>query len=307
MKRSNQQGPAPVLSDQPSRPPGPLSGSLAIQPWPVEVAVPGVGLVFAGTGQVVPPRGGGGGDPASGVPDEVSAYPQPIEEDDPSCPLGVLEAFEAVFPPNPVKHGLVLGLSETGQKRVTTVTSPVTRDLVRQHLCLSPEPLSTARSLQAVGCLPGGLDGTTAGAVDLDGKDFDGEDGLKRAARALLNALTAEGVPAFPERSTRGNGWHLWVFTDRPVAYGTFRAALKRLVARAGLPAGTETYPAGENAASTWIILPYAGALRAPRGLGRTFLRQPDGPAIPIMELGERLQRASAGLIERLAGMPDEL
>ena len=190
-------------------------------------------------------------------------------------------AFQQFFPPNPVKHGRFLGIDgKTKKKRVETCDGqPVTPEMIQRHLG-APGKLNN----WGLGYLPGGEDATPCGLIDLDDKDFPGEQ-MDAARQAVLDACSALGLNAYLERSSRGVGWHIWLFSDEALPYPVMGRALRTVLKRASLKA--EVYPKGDNPASSWVITPYHRALRDDRRLGKTWLELDDGQPIPVDELGE--------------------
>lgn len=208
----------------------------------------------------------------------------------------LVEAFARLFPPNPVKHGRVLGRDpQTGKKDVKTYEVPVTQQALAAHLGANGKSAGNA-----LGYLPGTAEGTVCGAVDLDGKDFPGE-ALDDARRAVLETFAGLGLNAYAERSSSGNGWHVWTWADALLPYGVMRDALRAVAARAGLPK-VETYPMGDDAGGRWIITPYYLALKgdAPH-LGRTYLETDEGQPIPVDELEEWITANPAERLRELA------
>lgn len=237
-----------------------------------------------------------------------------------------------LWPPNPHKHGLHLrterGRKGTEPKKHVTTNDgfPVTPELLRQHLTgeIIHVDKKTGRSsnAQSLGYLPALIEGaqelTNVGIIDLDWKDY-----LKREDPAadmaadvarILAAADAYGLSIYPERSSRGKGWHFHIFTDRALPIPAMVDALKGVVAGAGLSIGqTETYPMGEHAASRWIITPYSRALQhlvAPGdakaqkqrpNLGRTYLETVDGQPIELLDALDMIERNDAATLEAFA------
>jgi len=214
----------------------------------------------------------------------------------------VVEAFARLFPPNPLKHGRVLERDpETGKKKVATKESaPVTLQALSSHLGIDGKVAG-----HPLGYLPGSEDGTPVGALDLDAKDFPGER-MDAARRAVLECCAGLGLHAYPERSSSGKGWHIWLWADRALPWEVIRDALRAIATRAGLPSTVETYPRGaRGAAGPWIITPYARALSGQRDvrprLGLTFLETEEGQPIPVDELEEWITPNPAARLEVLA------
>ncbi|WP_216319740.1 DNA primase family protein [Deinococcus aestuarii] len=210
-----------------------------------------------------------------------------------------VETFARFFPPNPVKHGRVLGRDpQTGKKKVETKEgAPVTLQALDTHLGAKGKVAGNA-----LGYLPGYEDGTLVGAIDLDGKDFPGK-GLDDARRAVLETCAGLNLNAYPERSRSGKGWHIWLWADERLPYGVMRAALREIAHHAELPK-VETYPMGDDARGRWIITPYSRALKGERPyLGRTYLETDEGQPIPVDELGEWITPNPA---ERLCALAQE-
>lgn len=215
----------------------------------------------------------------------------------------MVEAFAHFFPPNPVKHGRVLGRDpETGRKKVTTNEgAPVTLQALASHLGAGSKVAGNP-----LGYLPGLENGTPVGALDLDEKDFPSEC-MEEALRAVLECCARLGLHAYPERSSSGKGWHVWLWSDEVLPWETIRDALRAIANRAGLPSIVETYPRGaRGAAGPWIITPYARALSGQQGvrprLGLTFLETDEGQPIPVDELSEWITPNSAAQLTALAG-----
>ena len=201
-----------------------------------------------------------------------------------------VEGFSTLFPPNPVCHGLMTNLNLDGSKSLRTVSQPVTPALLLAHL------MGDCR----LGYLPMTGAGATVGVIDVDKKNgLDVSAGLE----ALKAACAELGLNAHPEWSTRG-GVHLWVFFAAPLLPRTVRGALKRVVALAQLPAGTEVFPKGDGITSCWILMPYASALADPQGLGKTFMMDAADSTtpLPVWDLKERLQINPVAVAEALAG-----
>jgi hypothetical protein len=196
------------------------------------------------------------------------------------------------FPPNPKKHGRYLGLAPKGEKKVSTLEHPVTRELVEAHL-------KGTGGFEALGWLPGDADGTTVGMIDLDVKDFPEPGELEDAWLRLRDVAEALGWHVYPEESTR-KGRHVFVFASERVPYAVMRAALKVWAARAGLE-GVEVFPKGEDHLSNWIIMPYAGAAADEQRLGNTYLETAEGQPVPYDELDEWIERTDAESIRSLA------
>lgn len=214
----------------------------------------------------------------------------------------LITALKRVFPPNPAKHGRFLGVDENGNKEVETLDAePVTDALLLEHLNAPHGPLGRTRRTYAIGFLPGNEEGTTVGMLDLDGQDYPTPDGLLNAARAVIAACEKYNLTPYLERSTRGNGWHVFVFSDAPISHAKMRQALRALRRVAGIVPSTETYPAGESHRSTWFGTPYAGALHHPQRLGRTYLETTDGRAIPLDELEDTVDFSPATTLLDLA------
>jgi hypothetical protein len=201
--------------------------------------------------------------------------------------------FSRCFPPNPVKHGCLLGIDSNGKKRVATNDGqPVTAELVCKHLNGNPD-------FKALGYLPGTLEGTNAGLIDLDIKNFPELGELDDARLRGLDVAEALGINVYPEQSTSG-GYHIWLFTDALLNFQAMKRALKVIAQKAQL-GNYEVYPSGESASGQWVIMPYAGAAKDPRRLGKTFLSTTDGEAIPFDELDEWVIRTQAEKLMALA------
>lgn len=212
------------------------------------------------------------------------------------------QAFAALFPPNPMKHGRVMGRDNHGRKIVKTVEgTPVTLQAITAHL-----GASSRNAGNALGYLPGFEHGTNVGAIDLDDKDFPGE-AMPAALRAVLETCAGLNLEAYPERSSSGKGWHVWIFADDVLPWAVYRNALRVIVGKAGLPVTVETYPNGDGASGRWIITPYSKALSERDGivprLGATYLELDDGQPIPVDELGEWITRNPAGTMQALAAL----
>ena len=200
-----------------------------------------------------------------------------------------IASFSRWNTPNPFKHGKLVS-SDQGKKRVVThERQPVTADLISGHLSGTHKP---------IGYLAGSESGTHVGAIDLDGKDFPG--GIEEAKEAVVKAALDAGLKPFIERSLSGKGYHIWLYADAEIPYKNMMSALKQVVRLAGLPISTETYPMGAEATSRWIFMPYAGALRCPRGLGSTYLVDADGENIALTELDNRLQASDVSVFRAL-------
>jgi len=200
-----------------------------------------------------------------------------------------------LFPPNPLKHGRWTGLTSNGEKRTSTHPGhPVNEAMVEAHLTRAEG------RFPVYGWLPGFDDGTNVGCIDLDAKGFTDASALDDARAAILEVAERHGLKVYAERSSRGKGWHLWAWADKPVPYATMKAALKRLVSEAGHPK-VEVYPMGDGPSSRWVIMPYAGALNDPKGLGRTHLEAQDGRSIPLDELLDSVDSSPHGVFLELA------
>lgn len=229
-----------------------------------------------------------------------------------------------LFPPNPIKHGLHIRNERRAQgqepkKHVATLDEmPVTLDLISKHLTGELEytsPRGHTRPALALGYLPAILDGelevTTAGVIDIDWKDYQAREDplgdLEADMTRLKNAAAALGLVVYLERSSRGKGWHVWLFAAEPIPIRLMRAALEGIVAGADLTIGkTETYPMGDTADGRWVITPYACALQhltspeaAKRagvtpGLGRTYLETVDGQPIELLDAPDMIERNRA-------------
>lgn len=194
------------------------------------------------------------------------------------------------FPPNPVKHGVLIGRTATGKKKaVTRDQHPVTLELLKAHLLGQGQHL---------GYLPGWQEGTSVGVIDLDGQAFEN---LDQALASLMDAIRKSGLIATWERSLSGHGYHVWVWADATLLYTVMRDALHQLVTLAALPKNTEVYPMGADATGRWVFMPYYGALTDSQGLGRTFLTGEDGKPISITELDERLRLNPRQIFDDLA------
>lgn len=221
-----------------------------------------------------------------------------------------VDTFMMLFAPNPNKHGIMTRLYQDTngdwQKNVVTnADQPVTRELVTAHL------EGDARIVKhGLGYLAGTVDGTNVGCIDLDKKNYAGNDPatdpdtndtltLEDARQRVLDVCRALGLHVYSEESVRG-GWHIWLFFTALLPYATVRKALREIVRRAGLASSTETYPEGEDHKSTWVAMPYYGAAKSKDGLGRTFLQTADGEAIRFNELEEWLELSDAGTIKAL-------
>jgi hypothetical protein len=213
---------------------------------------------------------------------------------------------------NPYKHGIMTSLykDKAGEWQKTIVTNdgePVTRELVKAHLEGNADIVK-----HGLGYLAGTEEGTNVGCLDLDRKNYAGDNPdtdpdtpdtltLEDARQRVLDVCGALGLHIFCEESVRG-GWHLWLFLSSLLPYSTVRKALRELVRRAGLAASaTETYPKGDDHKSAWTNMPYYGAAKSQDGLGRTFLQTADGEAVRFNELEEWLELSDASVITALA------
>ena len=207
--------------------------------------------------------------------------------------------FQRIFPPNPRRHGRFLSLHVNGEKQAITCDGqPVTPEMIERHL-----GASDTFNTWGLGYLPGQENGTPCGLIDLDDKDFPGEE-MDTARNAVLSACRALDLTVYSERSSRGHGWHLWLFTDALLLYGQMRDALRAILQHAAIKA--EVYPMGETAASRWVITPYHHALLDPRRLGRTWLVLDNGQPIPVDKLAEYITFNPAERLQALAmrGLP---
>lgn len=196
--------------------------------------------------------------------------------------------FAALFPPNPVRHGVLTGQGAGGQKKSVTVQAPVTERLLESHL---------RGEGRLLGYLPGSQAGTTVGAFDLDAKDYTGSD-IRDAVKAVVKAGATHGLNLYREQSHSGQGWHIWVFSDHEVPYLVMRQALLTLAREAELPASTELFPKGDSVSSNWLYLPYFGGKNGP---GRMFLLDDGGQPIALEELIQHVQRSDSSVLTRLA------
>jgi hypothetical protein len=204
------------------------------------------------------------------------------------------------FRPNPYKHGRLtrIHINAEGQQVKTCTTldgQGVTADLIKQHLRASPGFL-------ALGYLPGDDAGTASGMADFDLTSYPTPGELDDAFLRFLDVAYQYGVKVYPETSTRG-GRHAHVFIADPLPHDVVSAALRVMADKAAL-AKTEVYPAGGSPLSTWLILPYAGAVHD--GLGRTQLTTDAGQIIPVTELDEWLELTPAENIQALADLLPE-
>ena len=210
--------------------------------------------------------------------------------------LEVASAFQKFFPPNSVKHGRYFGVDQaTGKKKVDTLEGmPVTLDMIQRHLGMSGK-----HSSWGLGYLPGYETGTPCGLIDLDDKDFPGAR-MEEVRCALLQACHTLNLTVYPERSSSGCGWHLWLFADESLKYGVMRDALRAILRHAGVTA--EVYPMGDTPRSRWVIMPYRGALQeGKRRLGATWLEWHEGQPIPVDELEEYITPNPAARLVALA------
>lgn len=210
----------------------------------------------------------------------------------------IASAFQKYFPPNLGKHGRYYGVDQvTGKKNVDTREGqPVTLDMVERHLGVSGK-----RSSWGLGYLPGYAEGTSCGVIDLDEKEFPGEH-MDKIRHALLRTCRDLDLAVYLERSSRGAGWHFWLFADAPLKYGVMRDALRVILRHAGIK--VEVYPMGDTPSSRWVIMPYRDALQeGRRPLGATWLELDDGQPIPVDELEEYITLNPA---ERLAALAVE-
>jgi hypothetical protein len=207
-------------------------------------------------------------------------------------PSELVAVFASFFPPNPVKHGTVAGVDANGKKRAFSHdNAPVTVERLKAHL-MGEGPM--------LGYLPGTRTGTCVAAIDLDAKDYPAGD-IEDAVKAVLAVCRQVDLPAYRERSQSGKGSHIWLFANREQPYGVMRAALKALVARAGIKTSTEVFPKGDKVSSNWIITPYYGALGAAGGPGKTFLRDDEDTPIACYEFEQKIRRGSAEQFQALA------
>lgn len=242
-----------------------------------------------------------------------------------------VEILAELWPPNPHKHGLHLR-TERGpkgtepKKRVTTNEGfPVTPELLRQHLTgeiIHTDKGGRSSNAQSLGYLPALIEDaqelTNVGILDLDWKDYlereTPADDMAADVSRILATADAYSLSIYPERSSRGKGWHFHLFTDRALPIPTMLDALRGVVAGAGLSIGqTETYPIGEHAASRWIITPYSRAFQhlvAPDdakaqkqrpNLGRTYLETVAGQPIELLDALDMIERNDAATLEAFA------
>ena len=77
---------------------------------------------------------------------------------------------------------------------------------------------------------------------------------MEEARRAVLDWCTEMGLHVYPERSSSGQGYHIWFFSTALRPYAVMRDALRAIARQAKLPVGVETYPMGaSDAAGRWI------------------------------------------------------
>lgn len=229
--------------------------------------------------------------------DALSKAAMTAEKDELNPHAETLATFARLFPPNPHKHGRVLGRHpETGKKRIATHEGqPVHLQFLKANLGMGGRLAG-----KALGYLPGTETSTTAGAIDLDAQAFPGE-GIQAAKHGILEACAGLDLHAYPERSSSGKGWHIWLFCSEGVPYKVMRDALRAITRRAGL-SKVETYPMGTDGKGRWIITPYYGALeKGPPHLGKTYLETEDGQPIPVDELHRRITPNPAQAFQTLA------
>lgn len=215
----------------------------------------------------------------------------------------------AYYPPNPRRHGLFVRLIKTrkGEVKKDTVThdgQPVMLELITQHLGLSGH----TPNWRALGYLPviAGNDKafTTVGMIDLDAKAYAGlePDAMENDRLRLRDIADAVGFNVYFERSSRGHGWHVYLFTEALMPLEKMTGVLRGWATAAAIhnAEAVEVYPMNGNPSGRWYIMPYAGAGKDDRRLGHTHLQTEDGVPIPFDELDEWIKRTPNELLERL-------
>jgi hypothetical protein len=156
------------------------------------------------------------------------------------------------------------------------VDAQLTADVLLKHL----------KGEIGIGCYPSwhnhdGILMAKWGCCDIDTGDWN-------EAYALATALRAMGIEPHVERS-RSKGWHIWVFSSKPVTAKAMRRALKVAYAAIELPA-KEANPKSETLlpgqVGNYVRLPYKGAYRGGNPHRQTFMiawdANSDGLAIGV-------------------------
>lgn len=180
--------------------------------------------------------------------------------------------FKQTFPPNPHKHGVLNALRTDAVgspvKVVATYEGRVTDVILLEHLKRTTE-------VGRLGYLAGDEQGTTCGCIDVDLRHYNTTAEFNLVVKDICEEFANLQLPYYLEQSTSG-GMHIWTFFDGAVDWITTRTFFSSLLRGARQPL-LETYPRGSSGVdSTWIMQPYSGALIDSKGLGRTWLKQPD-------------------------------
>ena len=148
--------------------------------------------------------------------------------------------------------------------------------------------------------------------------DFD-DDGFKEAANAYHSVCTANGVPAYIERSRSGEGAHIWIFFDSPIPAKTARQLVSGLLTQTMeqnksvdftsydriLP-NQDTLPAGGF--GNLIALPLQGHAR--KNGNSLFVDESFTPFADQWAFLSGIQRIDSGIVDALAARickPSEL
>jgi len=142
--------------------------------------------------------------------------------------------------------------------------------------------------------------------------DFDGGEHAKslddplEAAIKVYDCLKEQGIPSYLERSGGGNGWHLWLFFERPVKAGKIRVFMQDVLSKVGLMKdekladGVEVFPKSDSISEegygNYVWLPFWYGSK--EGNGQFYAVNEDGTVRPF--LPEVIEKVPASRLPRV-------